>query len=212
MRFSGGRLRFDPQKSHHRSGSHEIEIPARAANSTAGFGLEADPRFPYQKISLLHHVRDRCYNVDITRWHWSSAKVRSTSTDKKQPARAHHLLHDHGYPSDQHHSHLDLDRLEDAVFGEVNGKFAVAKINFFKIYLACVGIITSISKKAHGTDDQGSHCLCFLETMLTAADRYKANEHRAQPFGHKDLVRACEEAMTAVLADRHLDEFLWKGI
>ena len=209
MRFSGGRLRFNSKKSHHRSGSHEIEIPTQAANSTAGFGLEADSRFPYQKISMLHHIKDRSYSIDRAYCQWTSAQ-KGSSMDKKHSTCPHHVPDDDGYPFNPHHGHLD--QLHDAVSGEVHGRFPVARINFFKVYLACIRIITVISKSTHDSDDRGTHCLCFLDMMLTAADRYKENEHRAQPFGYKDLVKVCQESMITVLADEPLDNFLWKGI
>ena len=39
FRYMGGRLRFNPHMSDHRSGSHRMCIPARTAKATAGFAL-----------------------------------------------------------------------------------------------------------------------------------------------------------------------------
>lgn len=208
MRFSGGRLRFNVKGSHHRSGSHDMAIPAHAAKATAGFGLEADSRFPYQKISLLHHIKDRGYHVDHAIWQQIDAKVdQGSGKGNRRPCAHHHIDQNISSGCSDHR----LCHLEKAMLAEVTGKFPTARINFFKVYMACVRIINAISDHAHGEKDQGSTCLCFLDTIILAADRYTEND-RKQPFGYKDLVVSCEDAMVSVLGDGTLGDFLWKGI
>jgi len=62
---------------------------------------------------------------------------------------------------------------------EFTGPFPIAKIAFFKVYIACVHIIGIISGYAHEKGDQGSRCLCFLDMILSAADQCRDNEHRS---------------------------------
>ena len=71
IRYMGGRLRFNPHTSDHRSGCHQMSIPAHTAKATAGFGLRKeanDSRFEYRKVSLFHHIKERGYHLDDALW------------------------------------------------------------------------------------------------------------------------------------------------
>ena len=90
--------------------------------------------------------------------------------------------------------------------------FSSLKINFFEVYITCMRILLTVSDRAHGDRDQDARYLCFLEAVVTIADRFKENEHKLQPFGHKELVEGCEEALLTILGKRPLKDFLCKGI
>ena len=58
--------------------------------------------------------------------------------------------------------------------------------------MRCLRIVSGHIHQGHAL---GNICLCFVNHILTAADRYKDNEHKMQPFGLKDLVKTCKNAM-----------------
>ncbi len=219
IRYMGGRLQFNPYTSDHRSGCHQMSIPAHTAKATAGFGLRKeanDSRFEYRKVSLFHHIKERGYHLDDALWnrvhdltniHQEDQNPRK-STKRCLCSRHGDSEHDTSSSSHQH----GLHRLEKAVIRDFTGPFPIAKINFFEVYLACVRIISIISDNTHGGTERGLNCLCFLDAILSAADRCKDNEHRSQPFKCKELVETCKDAMSTVLCRRGLDDFLWKGI
>ena len=214
MRYMGGRLRFGGHASDHKSGCHKFEIPKSAAKATADFHLRKeanDSRFQYRKISLLHHIKEQDYHIDSCTWnriHQLTEKDDQCSRKKTSSTSCHHHHSPQHVPfSGSPHDHIS--QLQAAVLTEIAGPFPVAKINFFKIYMSCAQIVSLISDKGH---DQGSRCMCFVEIMVTAADRFKENEHKLQAFGCRELVKSCEEAITTVLKDKSLDDFLWKEL
>ena len=94
---------------------------------------------------------------------------------------------------------------------DFRGPFPYSRINYFEIYVACAQILALISKKSfcdESTDD--GYCLCYAYEMLQAADAVKSGEEKL--FGHGELVDECKNAMRDVLADRELEDFLWKEI
>ncbi len=219
IRSMGGRLRFNSHTSDHKSGCHSMAIPAHTAKATAGFRLPNepnDPRFDYQKISLLHHIKRRGYHPDDATWN-RIYNLSSTDEDRlSQKTRRNHPCFHHGplehdlFSCTAQHR---LQRLQTAIHTECSGAFPIAKINFFEVYLACVRTISLVSDKYHGDRARpGQNCACFADTILSAADRCRNNEHRLQPFGCEDLVGICREAMTEVLGERVLEAFLWKGL
>lgn len=219
MRYMGGRLRFNPQTPSHRSGSHKMEIPIHSAKANAGFGLRKEAnhsRFQYRKISLLHHIKhDQGYHLDDALWsrvHSLAGGDGDQTMEKANKGRScrHHGRRGHNLSSDS--AQHQLCNLQKAAMTEFAGSFPIAKIDFFKVYIACVRIVGIISNHAHEEEDQGSRCLCFLDTILSAADRYRDNEHKMQPFGCKGLRQGCEKAILTVLGDVSLDDFLWKSI
>lgn len=215
VRYMGGRLKFRSDRSDHKSGSHHMAVPSHTAKATAGFGLRKeanDTRFAYCRISLFYHIKEKGYHVNESLW---SRTPSLTDHDtcafgkKKSHTCAHNL------PKQETTSNLcphQLSRLQKAVLGDFTGPFPIARVNFFQVYISCVQIISIISDKTHGGEDDGQNCLCFLETMLQAADRYKANEHKLQPLGCKELVNTCKEAMSAVLSEKSVEDFLWKTL
>lgn len=227
FRYMGGRLKFNPNASDHKSGSHKFCIPARTAKATAGYGLQKeanDTRFEYRKISLLHHIKERGYHLDNTLWNRVYDLSTNDSTREDQPSMTkgtkqcpwlHHNHHAHAHPTTPT-PRIRLTRLHTALHTEYTSPFPTPKINFFAIYLACIRIISIISDKTHPSSEkkagQNTPCLCFLDSMLAAADRYRENEHRMQPFGCKELVTVCGEAMQTVLEGREVGEFLWVGV
>ena len=212
VRYMGGRLRFRSDATDHKSGSHHMAVPAHTAKATAGFGLRKeanDTRFAYCKISLFYHIKEKGYHVNESLWNRAHALGDTCAPGKDQKRYA--CVHSHPKqdvaskecPHQLHH-------LQKAILTEFAGSFPIARINLFQVYMSCVRIINIVSDKTHDGEDRGRNCLCFLDAMIQAADRCKANEHRLQPFGCKDLVDTCKEAMSTVLGERSVDAFLWK--
>lgn len=211
IRYMGGRLKFKHDASDHKSGSHHMVIPAHSAKTSDGSGLRKeanDTRFDYCKISLFYHIKEKGYHVDEGLWSriHALADPRALGKDHKRHACGHNSPKQETMSNSCH----QLSHLQEAVLADFAGPFPKARVNFFKIYISCAQIISIISDKGHGDQERGQNCLCFLETLLQAADRYKANEHRWQPFGCKGLVHTCKKAMSAVLGERSVDDFLWK--
>ncbi|ERF77085.1 hypothetical protein EPUS_06303 [Endocarpon pusillum Z07020] len=225
FRYMGGRLRFDPHASHHRSGSHKVCIPPRAAKATAGFPLQKeanDARFEYRKISLLHYIKERGYHLDHSLWDRvyaiTNTKKDAPSSGKGTKRHHHQCSHseEHAHPKHDSSQPHRLDSLHDALLPEFTGPFPIAKVNFFAVYLSCIRIVSLISDRTHQAGEPkaptGQNCLCFLDAMLDAADRYKENEHKMQLFGCRELVKICGESMLEVLGGKDVEEFLWKGL
>lgn len=219
VRYMGGRLRFDPQASHHRSGSHQMAIPTHTAKAAAGFGLRKeanDARFDYAKVSLFYHIKQKDYHLDKALWD-RVYDVNDVSGGQK-PAKGrkrHSCCHHHTWSDMEVCSSSPQQRLvhlQQAVMNDFSGTFPIAKINFFEVYLSCIRIISLISDNAHGENGKGQYCLCFLDAILSAADLYKDNEHRLQPFGSRDLVQTCKDAMNTVVGGRSLEDYLWKEL
>lgn len=214
VRYMGGRLKFKSDGSGHKSGSHHLTVPAHTAKATAGLGLRKeanDMRFAYCKISLFYHIKEKGYHVNESLWSRTRGLTdRDTCAfgkDQKRHTCAHNLLEQETASSPYPHQ---LFHLQKAVLTEFAGPFPLARVNFFQVYMSCVRIISTISDKTHNGEDCGRNCLCFLDTILQAADRYKANEHKLQPFGWKGLVNTCKEAMSLVLGERSVEDFLWE--
>ena len=201
LRYMGGRLRFRADATDHKSGSHHMAIPAHTAKASAGFGMRKeanDSRFAYCKISLFYHIKEKGYHVNENLWNRTNTLAHVSGKQGKDEETA-----------TNHHPHR-LFNLQEAVLSDFTGPFPIARVNFFQVYMSCVQIIAIISDKTHGGEEGGRNCLCFLDVMLQAADRCKANEDKLQPFGCKEIVNTCKEAMSDVLGERRADEFLWK--
>ena len=212
LRYMGGRLRFKSDASDHKSGSHHMAIPAHTAKASAGFGLRKeanDSRFAYCKISLFYHIKERGYHVNESLW--SRTRALADRGVLGRDDKSHRCMHEYTRQEPALNScPHQFSSLQSAVLTDFAGSFPIARVNFFKVYMSCVQIISIISDKTHGGEESGRNCLCFLDVMLEAADRYKANEHRAQPFGCKELVNTCKEAMIFVLDEMSAEDFLWK--
>lgn len=108
-----------------------------------------------------------------------------------------------------------LQHLHAAILhNDFTGPFPPAKINFFRIYLACVRIVSLICDRTHpGKCSQGTYCLCFLDGILGAADRFRDSEYsRGRLFGGQELADICSDTIREVLGGKGLEEFLWRGI
>ena len=204
--FIGGRLRFKKgKKSHDHRNSWHVAIPPHTAKAVAGFGLRKeanDSRFEYRKVSMFHHIKDNSYHLDDDVWDWvhqadNNTKPRDGKTSNPRQC----YTESHGTVD------LPLLRVQRAVLTEFTGAFPIIKIDLFKVYLACVKIIEIVTTRGH--DDNEKYCLCFCTAMLEAADRYRTNEHKLEPFGCPELLKTCKEAMSSVLGNRPLSEFLW---
>ena len=221
VRHMGGRLRFKSHTSDHRSGCYALVIPAHTAKATAGFGSQQgvkDPRFEFRKISVLHGLRERGYHIDGTFWR----RIHTLNGDDADQSHAYSMAEkpsagcghtDQDSPlSGSHHQHR-LRYLQKALHKEFNGTFPIARIDLFKVYLDCVSVVSRISDQWHGDQVRpGQNCLCFVDTLLLAADQCKDNEVRLHPLGCKELVRICQEAMTEALSVMEIDQYFWKYV
>ena len=221
VRHMGGRLRFKSHTSDHKSGCYALVIPAHTAKATAGFGSQQgvkDPRFEFRKISVLHGLRERGYHIDGTFWR----RIHTLNSDDADQSHAYSTAgnpsagcgHTHqDSPSSQGHHQHRLRSLQKALHKEFNGTFPIARINLFKVYLDCVGVVSRISDRWHGDQVRpGQNCLCFVDTLLLAADRCKDNEVRLHPLGCKELVRICQETMEQALSLVEVDQYFWKYV
>lgn len=218
VRYKGARLRFDPHSHDHKSGNHHMIVPAHTAKATAGFGScgdVQDPRFDYQKISLFHNIKQKGYHLDDDLWRrvYDLADTENTELPRKhEKSRRRSGRRRSSSDHTKDSTHDRLGQLEKAVLREFTGPFPIVKVNIFKVYLACVRIVGMISDEMHEEQHRGTNCVCFTEVLLNAADRYKENEHKMQPFGCKELVETCKRAMERVSGERELEEYLWKNI
>ena len=221
VRHRGGRLRFKSHASDHRSGCYALVIPAHTAKATAGFGSQQgvkDPRFEFRKISVLHGLRERGYHIDDTFWRrihtlnsHDANQSRAYSTAEKPSASCGHT-HQDSPPSGSHHQHR-LRLLQNALQKEFSGRFPIARINLFKVYLDCVSVVSRISDRWHSDQVRpGQNCLCFVDTLLLAADRCKDNETGVHSLGCKALVRLCQEAMEETLSVVEVDQYFWRYV
>ncbi|KAL8788865.1 MAG: hypothetical protein Q9195_007079 [Heterodermia aff. obscurata] len=221
VRHMGGRLRFKSHTSDHRSGCYALVIPAHTAKATAGFGSQEgikDPRFEFRKISVLHGLREGGYHIDGTFWKRINTLNSDDANQKHAYSRAEkpsagcsHIGQDSRL-SGSHHQHR-LRYLQKALHKEFNGTFPIARINLFKVYLDCVSVVSRISDQWHGDQVRpGKNCLCFVDTLLLAADRCKDHEVRLHPLGCKELVHICQEAMEEALSVLEVDQYFWKNV
>lgn len=218
-RHRGGRLRFNSKSSDHRTRCHSVAVPVHTAKVTAGFGTRAekkDSRLDYRRTSLLFQIVDKDFQLDNTAWR-NIVSPRNRPGDKHSPtvAKLSGCCHDRCSRQDlltQDPKHR-LQSLQQAVTEDFNGCMPVAKVNLFKVYLACVRIISTISKHTHGEQDRpGQFCLCYTDAILSAADRYQYCEDKVQPLGCGELIKICQSAMAEVLEDVRVEDFLWEGI
>ena len=224
-RSVGARLQFDSHnhKGHHKSGSHSMRIPARAAKATAGFSIShceasADHRFDIEKISKLHYIKSQGYHAakaNLTHIYEADKFWQRDTMDKKSPKQRKST----GCTHSQNPTNLSccpvqrLHQLDKAIALELTGPSPVAKINLFTVYLASVHIISAISDEYHAMFESakpGQHCLCFVDDILSAGERCSGCEKI--PFGHKGLVDICKTAMVTKMAGKDLEDFFWKGI
>ena len=220
FRFMGGRLRFNSHASDHKSDCYSMAIPAHTARATAGFDARkqiVDSRFEYRKISCFYHIKERGYRLDDATW---NRICRLSSNDDEDGERKDHKRRScthHGHPADAAFSSCSaqhrLASLQKAVLTEFTAPFPVAKVNFLRVYLACVHIIAKISDRYHGDGERaGQHCLCFVDPILSTGDRCRSCGCGFRPVGCKDLVRICREAMQETLGGILVDEFVWNYI
>ncbi|KAK3175945.1 hypothetical protein OEA41_007267 [Lepraria neglecta] len=194
---------------------------AHTAKATAGFGSRNDvddPGFQYGKLSLLHHVKGKGYHLDRVTWervynvennHTNEAQPSQKSTKRCPCSQNTRTVHDLYSGTSQQ----SLKSLQTAILAEFTGPFPIPKINFFEVYLSCLNIISIISDKYHGDKARpGQHCLCFVDPILSFADRCGGNGRASLLLGCRELVDICRQAMVEVLGGKELQGFLWEGI
>ncbi len=225
-RSLGSRLRFDSRhhKSHHRSGCHSMSVPNHIEMVTEGIREpscdgEVDHRFDIEKISLLHYIKSRRYHPTKA----NLERVSKVDGLKQKQRMVPKVLQNvtkgtcsHLTQSKDNTACPDrrLQYFGQTIHTELTGSFPVARINFFKIYLACLQIVSTISDKYHATldnkMDNGENCTCFANALMNAADRCREDENH--PFGYKRLVEICQETIEKELLEKELEDFLWNGL
>ena len=215
MRYLGGRLRFHSSTSAHKSGCHSFIIPPHAARAAAGFGTHKeankDPKFDYRRLSLLVHMKEKGYHLDLNTWNRvHETNLDGADQDTRSHCHHHHIKHDSSSCS----TYYRLQSLRKAIIkADSSGPFPVAKIKLFDVYRCCARIVSVISDKFHGKDSRpGQYCLCSVDALLTAADRCQQNEHKLQPLGCKQLVEVCQDALVEILGGKVLGQYLWEHV
>jgi len=214
MTFCGGRLEFE-RNSTHRTGRHQVVIPdRRMATDGSGMRVEAnDDRFSLSKVSWMFDIMTNLnYHLNQAEWETVDEKVRELLTTcrllPKDSAMVKTVMRYEDYINAPSHR---LQRLmQMALFTDFSDHLPVAKINYFNLYVACTKIIGIISDRSHPSE-QGSMCQCFMENLVVAADTYHRNNGK-QPFGHRALVKNISDALTEVLRDSKLEDFLWQSV
>ena len=217
IRYMGGRLRYNPHNADHKSGCHSMAIPAHTAKATAGFGSQdeaKDLKYDPEKISMTYHAKARGYHLDDATWD----RISDLDHDKSILPLASKSVSSRHRRRQSRSSSCDyrqrLRWLEEAMQKEFNGPFPIAKLNLFKVYVACVRIVAVISDRWHGDQVRpGQYCLCFMDTLLPAADRYLDNDYRQWRMAcTQELVGICRDAIEDALGGRAMDEFLWEYV
>lgn len=214
MMFCGGRLEFE-RNSTHRTGRHRVVIPdRRLATDGSGMRVEAnDDRFSLSKVCWMFDIMT---NLD---YHLNQAEWEMVDQNARDILKACRLL-----PKDsamvktvmRYENYIDapshrLQRLmQMALFTDFSDHLPMAKINYFSLYVACTKIIGIVSDRSHPSEE-GAMCQCFMEKLVVAADTYKRKDGRI-PFGHRALVKNLSEALTEVLGDSELEDFLWQSV
>ena len=214
MRHIGGRLRFHSTK--HDTGCHSMVISPHSAKATAGFQVpeaKDDPRFDFKKTSFLFYMNHQRYQFNGSSWSQilntandkavaSNENAKNNSCTQCRNARA-------GLPSCPRGR---LETLRDALTTDVNQPFCTARINFFKLYLSCLRIVTRMMNEYHEKDapPPGSPCVCFADNLLTAADRSRSSAKRFEKLGCQKLLEICRRAMEEEVGEAEPQDFLWR--
>lgn len=213
MLFCGGRLEFE-RNSTHRTGRHRVVIPEkRLASNGSGMRVEAnDERFSLSEVSWMFGVMTNLnYHLNQAEWETVDQNAKDI-LDACRPlpednAVVKTVMRYESYISAPSHR---LQRLmQRALFTDFSDPAPMAKINYFNLYVACTKIISIVSDRSHPSE-KGAMCQCFLEKMVVAADTYQRNNGK-KPFGHQALVKNISDALTEVLGDSKLEDFLWQN-
>lgn len=223
VRYLGGRLKFrSAHRTNHQRGCHSMVIPAHAARASAGFGMrkqDGDTMMRKQRASLLHRIKNLNYYVDEETWKEVLIKADEARKDDPSdmnppPSPENHRAGKHGgckHPHNQTGPCLRLQELQRVLAAESKGPFPALRINFFRIYLACAALVGSLSNEWHREPTKtGHHCLCFVDTMLAAADRVRDEGRSWQSMGCKELQESCQKGFEEGCVKRELGDFLWK--
>ena len=88
------------------------------------------------------------------------------------------------------------------------GPLPAAKVNFYKVHLACLRAISILSHKYHGDEVKSrQNCLCCAEVLVAAADRSREGGLSSC----KELVNICREGMLGAFGEERVEDFLWKN-
>ncbi|KAL9042399.1 MAG: hypothetical protein Q9180_000626 [Flavoplaca navasiana] len=236
FRYLGGRLRFHSQ-ARHRTGCHELAIPVHTAKATAGFVSEGsaprDLRFDCGRFSLMYRIKERNYRVDEATLdaikgqafcggfdHGDAAALVTPNKSKGSPAKNKETS---GHVCDSCEGGPMLDRpgniiptgvigisqaLQKMLDAEIVSDFPVAGLNFFTLYLDCVGVVDKISSAYHGADSkQRQFCLCFAEIMVAAADGCREGKGWRVRKEVRELVAICGQALTEGFRDKETRQY-----
>ncbi|KAK3625765.1 hypothetical protein LTR22_023419 [Elasticomyces elasticus] len=218
-RYRGGRLHFDSHSSTHKNGCHSVQVPVHTARATSGMGKRAemkDCRLDYRRVSVLMEIKHKDYRLDTATWdrllsRHEAHHEQSSNSPKRAGTCSHHRQPSQGSCLPDYGTRLLS--LGEAVRADFEGPMPVAKLNLFKIYLACVRITEVISNGTHDEPERnGKYCLCYLDALLLAADRCTASGRVLRPLGHRDLATTCKKAIRDEFENAKPEEFMWEGL
>ncbi|KAL8849568.1 MAG: hypothetical protein Q9221_005442 [Calogaya cf. arnoldii] len=236
VRYLGGRLRFHSQ-ARHRTGCHELAIPAHTAKATAGFisGCAAprDPRFDCGRLSLMYRIKERNYRIDDATLDAINCQASChgtchgdiggfvTQSSRSSPRRrrgtnGHVVIPVSekksvvGRPGNVHPTTVYgiPQILQQTLDSELASAFPIASLNFFPLYLDCVRIVDKISNAYHGPDSkQGQFCLCYAEILVAAADGCREGKGWRVRKEIRELVGICGQALTEELGGKEMKRY-----
>lgn len=214
MLFCGGRLEFE-RNSTHKTGRHRVVIPdRRLAIDGSGMRVEAnDDRFSLSEVSWMFDIMTNLdYHLNQAEWETVDQNARDILKAcrplPKDSAMVKSVMRYENYIDAPSHR---LQRLmQMALFTDFSDHLPMAKINYFSLYVACTKIIGIVSDRSHPSEE-GAMCQCFMEKLVVAADTYQRKDGKI-PFGHRALVENLSEALTEVLGDSKLEDFLWQSV
>ncbi|KAK3629730.1 hypothetical protein LTR56_017849 [Elasticomyces elasticus] len=218
-RYRGGRLHFDSHSSTHKNGCHSVRVPVHTARATSGMGKRAemkDCRLDYRRVSMLMEIKHKDYRLDTATWDRllsgnGAHQEQSPKSPKRTGICSHHRQPSQGSCLPDYGTRLLS--LGEAVKADFEGPMPVAKLNLFKIYLACVRVTEVISNGTHDEPERnGQYCLCYLDALLLAADRCTASGRVLRPLGHRDLATSCKKVIRDEFGNAKLEDFLWQGL
>lgn len=203
--YCGGRLKFD-HNSKHENGCHNVIIPSKCkAKDGSGLIVEAnDKRLDLWLCSWFFGAVGRGYNIAEINWEDFDKLAKNMITTFQEDDMEKVLTKDHPlYKAvKRYEKYIDAPshRLQRFMLLLLNSdfrpEFPDAKINYLKLYLACVKVINIVSDRIH-PDETGLICPCFFEDLTAAADTYNEYDGK-RPFGKRDLVQALTDALVEV--------------
>ena len=232
LRYCGARPHVN-RAANHKNGSHNMIIPERQrATDGSGVLVEANAsRFEFYKSTLFLGTIARNYSFSEGRW----ANNDELAKEALSPLRKENFPPD--TPTDNpiyklatryqdyisapsHRIQRLLQLILIGEFGQGSVMLGIgmappeAKLNFLKIYMACVKVVDIMSDFQHPYD-KGLRCPCFLKVLAEAADRYDTcamTKKTKKAFEENELMNELGWAMEEVFKGTTVEDFLWQNL